>query len=57
MDSLGTRISATIAAAVAWLVFIVLHLAFFATSFDFWQKFAIFIASGAIVAGIIIIFG
>jgi hypothetical protein len=55
MDSLGTRISATVAVAVGWLVFVVLYLAFFATSFDFWQKFAIFIASGAIVLGVVVI--
>jgi hypothetical protein len=55
MESLGLRISATVAAIVGWLAFIVLYLAFFASSFDFWQKLAIFIASGAIVLGIIAI--
>ena len=55
MESLGLRISATVAASVSWLVFVVLYLAFFANSFDFWQKFAVFIASGAIVIGAIAI--
>ena len=49
------RISATVAASVSWLVFAVLYLAFFANNFDFWQKFAVFIASGAIVIGAIAI--
>jgi hypothetical protein len=56
MESLGLRISATVAAIVGWLAFIVLYLAFFAGTFDFWQKLAIFIASGAIALGIIAIF-
>lgn len=55
MDSLGLRISATVVAGVSWLVFVVLYLAFFANSFDFWQKLAVFIASGAIVIGAIAI--
>jgi hypothetical protein len=55
MDSLGLRISATVVAIVGWLVFIVLYLAFFVGSFDLWQKLAVFIASGAIVLGIIAI--
>jgi len=55
MDSLGLRISATVVATVGWLAFIVLYLAFFAGSFDLWQKLAVFIASGAIVLGIIAI--
>jgi len=55
MDSLGLRISATVAAGVSWLVFVVLYLAFFANSFDFWQKVAVFIASGAIVIGTVAI--
>jgi len=51
MSSLGTRIAATVIIGVAWLAFIVLYLAFFAAGFDFWQKLAIFIASGAIACG------
>jgi len=39
----------TVAVLFGWLAFIVLYLAFFGGSFDFWQKLAIFIASGAIV--------
>lgn len=49
------RISATVATIVGWLAFIVLYLAFFVGNFDFWQKLAVFIASGAIVLGIIAI--
>jgi len=55
MNSLGFRISATVASIVGRLAFIVLYLAFFVGSFDFWQKLAVFIASGAIVLGIIAI--
>ena len=53
MSSLTSRITGTVIASVAWLAFIVLYLAFFADNFDLWQKLAIFIASGAIVLGII----
>jgi len=53
MSSLTSRITATLLIGIGWLVFIVLYLAFFAGSFDFWQKLAIFIASGAIVIGIV----
>lgn len=55
MDSLGLRTSATVIAVVGWLAFIVLYLAFYTGSFDFWQKLAVFVASGAIVLGIIAI--
>jgi hypothetical protein len=53
MSSLSSRIAGTIMAAACWLAFIVLYLAFFAGEFDFWQRFAVFIASGAIVLGVI----
>jgi len=53
MNSLSSRVYGTVILGVCWLVFIVLYLAFFAGGFDFWQKLAIFIASGAIVCGII----
>ncbi len=53
MVSFATRISATIVVFFGWLAFIVLYLAFFAGGFNFWQKFAVFIASGAIVIGAI----
>lgn len=53
MKSLAPRVYGTIIISVGWLVFIVLYLAFFAVDFDVWQKIAIFIASGAIVSGII----
>ena len=55
MGSLGTRITGTIAAGTIWLAFIVIYLAFFADAFSFWQKLAVFIASGSILAGIIAI--
>jgi|YelNatPaOPRAMG01_1025707.scaffolds.fasta_scaffold355930_1 hypothetical protein len=53
MNSLGSRIAATVIIGVGWLAFIVLYLAFFAGNFDFWQKLAILIASGAIACGIV----
>jgi len=53
MDSLATRIMATILAGVVWFAFIVLYLAFYAADLDFWQKAAVFLASGALVGGII----
>jgi hypothetical protein len=55
MNSLGLRVSVTVAAGVGWLVFIVLFLAFFAGNFDFWQKLALFISSGAVALGIVAI--
>lgn len=51
MVSLATRVTGTVVFIFGWLAFIVLYLAFFAGNFDFWQKLAIFIASGAIVIG------
>ena len=53
MSSLTSRITGTLLIGIGWLVFIVLYLAFFAGGFNFWQKLAIFIASGAIVIGIV----
>jgi hypothetical protein len=53
MDSFGARVSGTVVVIFGWLAFVVLYLAFFAASFDFWQKLAIFVASGAIVLGAI----
>ncbi len=53
MVSFATRVTGTIIVIFGWLAFIVLYLAFFAGNFDFWQKLAIFIASGAIVIGAI----
>ena len=54
--SMGTRIAGTILVGVFWFAFIVLYLAFFAAAFDFWQKLAIFLASGAIAGGLIAVF-
>jgi membrane protein DedA with SNARE-associated domain len=56
MVSLSSSVAATVIAAVAWFAFIVLYLAFYAGNMDFWQKAAIFLASGAIVIGIIAVF-
>jgi hypothetical protein len=53
MNSFSSRAMGTVVAGASWLAFIVLYLAFFADAFDFWQKAAIFIASAAIVCGII----
>ncbi len=52
MSSIGTRTAGTIIIGVCWVAFIVLFLAF-AGGFDFWQKLAIAIASGAILCGIV----
>ena len=53
MQSMGSRVAGTILVGVFWFAFIVLYLAFFAESFNFWQKAAIFLASGAIASGLI----
>lgn len=53
MNSLGSRVIGTIILSVGWLAFIVLYLAFFAGDLGFWQSLAVFIASGAIVFGIV----
>ena len=53
MSSMGTRVVGTIIVGVFWFAFIVLYLAFFAESFNLWQKAAIFLASGAIATGIV----
>ena len=53
MDSLGAKAAGTVAILFGWLAIIVLYLAFFAGNFDFWQKLAIFIASGAVVIAIV----
>lgn len=54
--SISSSIIGTIIAAVAWFVFIVLFLAFYAGGFDFWQKLAVFLASAAVVGGAIAVF-
>ena len=53
MTSMGTKVIGTIVVGVAWFSFIVLYLAFFAQSYNIWQKAAIFLASGAIATGIV----
>lgn len=52
----ASRVVGTVIVLFGWLAFIVLYLAFLAGNFDFWQKIAIFIASGAIVIGIVAVF-
>ena len=53
MVSFATKVIGTVVVLFGWLAFIVLYLAFFAGGFDFWQKVAVFIASGAVVLGVI----
>lgn len=53
MNSLGAKAAGTVVILFGWLAIAVLYLAFFAGSFDFWQKLAVFIASGAIVIAIV----
>ena len=53
MGSLGLRVSGTVTVGVGWLVFILLWLAFYASSFDFWQNLAIFLVSIIIAVGLI----
>jgi hypothetical protein len=53
MQSMGSRVAGTILVGVFWFAFIVLYLAFFAESFNFWQKAATFLATGAIASGVI----
>jgi len=55
MTSMGTKVIGTIVVGVAWFSFIVLYLAFFAESSNIWQKAAIFLASGAIASGIVVV--
>jgi len=49
MNRLGAKAAGTVVILFGWLAITVLYLAFFAGGFDFWQKLAVFIASGAIV--------
>jgi hypothetical protein len=53
MLSFAVRVTGTIVLVFGWVAFIVLYLAFFVGGLDFWQKVAVFIASGAIVFGTI----
>jgi len=53
MNSIGAKAAGTVVVIFGWLAFIVLYLAFFAGGFDFGQKVAIFIASGAIVTAVV----
>lgn len=53
MGSLGSRISATIITGVCWLAFALLYLAFYASSFDFWQNIAIMLVSMLVTIGVI----
>jgi Trk-type K+ transport system membrane component len=54
--SLGSRIVATILVIVFWFAFIVLYLAFYAGGLDWWQRAAVFLASGAIAIGLVAVF-
>ena len=53
MNSMGAKAAGTVAIMFGWLAIIVLYLAFFAGGFNFWQKLAVFVASGAVVIGIV----
>ncbi len=54
--SMIRAITVTIIVGVLWFAFIVLYLAFYAINMNFWQKTALFLATGAIVGGIIAVF-
>ena len=56
MASFGSRIAATILVIVFWFAFIVLYLAFFAGGLNWWQRAAVFLASGAIAIGLVAAF-
>lgn len=56
LKSIGSRVAGTILVSVFWFAFMVLYLAFFAQNFGFWQKAAIFLASGAIALGLVAVF-
>jgi len=56
MVSLASSVIATVMAGVLWFAFIVLYLAFYAGNMDFWQKASVFLASMAIVGGLISVF-
>ena len=56
MVSLSTRISATVMVGALWFAFIVLYLAFYAGSLDFWQRAAVFLASMAVAGALIAVF-
>ena len=51
MNSLSSRIAGTVVVGVCWLVFIILFLAFYSSSFDLWQNIAIFLVSALIALG------
>lgn len=53
MGSFGLRVSGTVIVGFGWLVFILLWLAFYAGSFDFWQNLAIFLVSIIIASGLV----
>jgi hypothetical protein len=49
--SLGSRVAGTAIVGVCWLVFILSSLAFFASTFHFWQNIAIFLIATVIGGG------
>jgi hypothetical protein len=52
-NKLENKVIGTVVAFFGWLAFIVLFLAFSLGSLDFWQKVAVFIASGSVLTCII----
>lgn len=53
MVSLSSITAVSIIVPVLWFAFIVLYLAFYAGGLNIWQKLAVFLASVAIVGGIV----
>lgn len=53
--SIGSRIAATIALGVAWIVIIIIHLFFFADRFNLYQNIALEIINLVIIGGLIAI--
>jgi hypothetical protein len=49
----GSRVDKTIIIGASWIVFVALFLAFNPAKLGFWQNIGAFIASGAIVSGLI----
>jgi len=55
MNSLGSRVVATVVIGAAWLVFLVLFLAFFAQNFHWYQNLAIVLASFVVSGALTIV--
>jgi len=51
--NLQSKVMGTVIAFFGWLAFIVLFLAFYPAHLSFWQRLAVFVASGSILICII----